>query len=82
MNAALALDGLDTDAADILRELRFEVIDIIEAHKFDIGHDGIKGKTILLLVSGGNRTHRAAVKTVLHSEKLRTNALAVLTRIR
>ena len=76
MNAALALDGLDADGADVVRELCAQIVDVVEANEFDAGHHRRERLAILLLVRRCDRAHGAAVEAVLDREKLCADALA------
>ena len=70
MNAAFTLDRLDADAANLIRELRAEIGDVVEADELDTGHDRCEGLAVFLLVSRCDGTHGAAVEAVFEGEKL------------
>ena len=69
MDAALALDGLDADGADLVGEFGAEVGDVVEADEVDAGHDGHEGLAVLFFVRGGDRAHGAAVEAVVEGEE-------------
>src|SRR6266702_4527794 len=79
-NAALTLNCLDTDSANIRREFGAEISDIVEANEADARHYRRKRLAILLLVRGSNRADGAAVETLLDRDESRTDVLALRTQ--
>ena len=85
VDAALALDGLDADAADCSEpaekwERRSSTS--LKRYEFDVGHDrreGTRGR--LELVGGGDRAHGAAVEAVFEAKELGAERAALLADV-
>ncbi len=81
VDAALALDGLDEDGADVGSgagaEFGAEVFDVVEADEVDVGHDGREGGAVGKLLGGGDRAHGAAVEAVLEGKEAGAECAAV-----
>ena len=66
MNATFALNRLEQNCADGVIEFRFEVCDVIEAHKFDAGNERCEGQAIFFGGGDAERAEGPAVKGILH----------------
>src|SRR2546422_7495487 len=64
-NPALALNGLDQDGTDVIRQLAFEIFGIIEFHEVESGNQRFELLTILLLSSCRQRAERPPVKRLI-----------------
>ena len=76
-NAALTLNRLEEDRAELVGELRSQVVDVVEADEFNAGHDRIEGLAVLVFPGGCDGTHGAAVKAVFKREELRSERRAL-----
>src|SRR6187402_508745 len=76
MNSALALERLYADRADLVREGGAKRVDVIEGNKHDARHNRFERFTVLCLVRGGNRSHRASMEAVFESDDSRPDGFA------